>query len=149
MYKPSTYLVVAYFLTYLPTYLYMRPIPYKNWLRRWNQILTQLRFIHNWVIMGIQWMVRWWGTGSLWRALARSTLVLPVPKCFSKPVLHLDYHSSNLSKKLQEISTVFTCSHLGQLGLPSWLVLGECYHHCSSSSSNLWRPGSEDQAFGF
>jgi hypothetical protein len=32
----------------------------QNWLPRWNQILTQLRFIHNWVIMGIQWMVRWW-----------------------------------------------------------------------------------------
>ncbi len=31
-----------------------------NWLPRWNQILTQLRFLHNWVITGIQWMVRWW-----------------------------------------------------------------------------------------
>jgi len=27
MYKPSTYLVVSYFLTYLPEY--MRPIPYR------------------------------------------------------------------------------------------------------------------------
>ncbi len=26
----------------------------------WNPILAQLRFIHNWVIMGIQWMVHWW-----------------------------------------------------------------------------------------
>jgi hypothetical protein len=38
MYIPSTYLVVAYFLTYLP--IFMRPIPYRNWLPRWNQILT-------------------------------------------------------------------------------------------------------------
>jgi hypothetical protein len=29
----------------------------QNWLPRWNQILTQLRFIHNWVIRGIQWMM--------------------------------------------------------------------------------------------
>jgi hypothetical protein len=26
----------------------------------WNQILTQLRFIHNRVVRGIQWMVCWW-----------------------------------------------------------------------------------------
>jgi hypothetical protein len=39
----------------------MRPIFLQNWLPRWNQILTQLRFIHKWVITGIQWMVRsWW-----------------------------------------------------------------------------------------
>jgi hypothetical protein len=31
-----------------------------NWLWTWIKILTQLRFIHNWVIMGIQWMVRQW-----------------------------------------------------------------------------------------
>jgi len=45
-----------YFPTYLPTY---ETYLLQNWLR-WNQILTQLRFIHNWVIMGIQWMVRCW-----------------------------------------------------------------------------------------
>jgi hypothetical protein len=26
----------------------------------------QLKFIHNWVIMDIQWMVHWWVAGSLW-----------------------------------------------------------------------------------
>jgi len=63
MCKPS-YLVVAYFPNYLSIY---ETYLLQNWLPRWNQILTQLRFIHNcwvimgihWVIMGIQWMVRW------------------------------------------------------------------------------------------
>jgi hypothetical protein len=57
MYKPFTYLEVAYFPTYLPiseTYFL------QNWLLRWNQILPQLKFIHNWVIGDIEWMVRWW-----------------------------------------------------------------------------------------
>jgi hypothetical protein len=56
MYKPSTYLVVTYFPTYLPMY---ETYLLQNWLPRWNQILTQLKFIHNWVITGIQWMVCW------------------------------------------------------------------------------------------
>jgi len=63
MYKPSTYLEVVYFPTYLPIY---ETYFLQNWLPRWNQILTQLRFIHNWVITDIQWMVRWWVAGSLW-----------------------------------------------------------------------------------
>jgi hypothetical protein len=49
-------LVVTYFPTYLPvseTYFF------ENWLPTWNQRLTQLRFIHNWVMVGIQWMVQW------------------------------------------------------------------------------------------
>jgi hypothetical protein len=49
MYKPSTYVIITYFPTYLPrreTYFL------QTWLPRWNQILTQLRFIHNWVING-------------------------------------------------------------------------------------------------
>jgi hypothetical protein len=50
-------LALTYFPTYLPIYgTYLL----HNWLPRWNQILTQLRFIHNWVMMGIQWMVQWW-----------------------------------------------------------------------------------------
>ncbi len=57
MYKASTYLVGTYFPTYLPTY---ETYFLQNWLPRWNWILTQLRFIHNWVLMGVQWMVRWW-----------------------------------------------------------------------------------------
>jgi len=57
MYKLPTYLVVTYSPPYLPihdTYFL------QNWLPRWNQILTQLRFIHNWVKRRIQWMVQWW-----------------------------------------------------------------------------------------
>ncbi len=44
--QTSIYIYETYFLLY--------------WLPRWNQILTQLRFIHNWVTRSIQWMVRWW-----------------------------------------------------------------------------------------
>jgi hypothetical protein len=44
MYKSSTYVVVTYIPTYLPIYdTYFL----QNWLPRLNQILTQLRFIHN------------------------------------------------------------------------------------------------------
>jgi hypothetical protein len=53
MYKLSIYLVVSYFPTYLPiyeTYFLQYRLP------RWNQRLTQWKFIHNWVIMGIQQM---------------------------------------------------------------------------------------------
>jgi hypothetical protein len=57
MYKPSIYLVVTYFLTYLPTH---ETYFLQNWLPSWNQILTQLRFIHNWIITDIQWTVCWW-----------------------------------------------------------------------------------------
>jgi len=49
MYKPSTYPVVTYFPTYLPIY---ETYILQNWLPRWNQILTQLRFIQDWVING-------------------------------------------------------------------------------------------------
>ncbi len=52
-----TYLVVIYFSTYVPIY---ETYFLQNWFPRWNHILTQLRFIHNWVITNIQWMVRWW-----------------------------------------------------------------------------------------
>jgi hypothetical protein len=43
-YKPSTHLIFTYFLSYIPIY-----ITYflHNGLLRWNQILTQLRFIRN------------------------------------------------------------------------------------------------------
>jgi len=40
MYKPSTYLAVAYFLTYLPT---RETYFLQNWLTRWNQILTPVQ----------------------------------------------------------------------------------------------------------
>jgi hypothetical protein len=60
MYKPSTSLVITYFRTYLSIY---ETYFLHNWLPRWNKISTQLRFIHNWVIMGIQWMVGWWVLG--------------------------------------------------------------------------------------
>ncbi len=47
MYKPSIDLEVAYFPTYLPIY---ETYCLQDWLPRWNQMLTQLRYIHNWVI---------------------------------------------------------------------------------------------------
>jgi hypothetical protein len=57
MYKPSTYLVVTYFP---PIYLCTRPISYRiGYQGETKYVLTQLSFIHNWVITGIQWMVRW------------------------------------------------------------------------------------------
>jgi len=34
-----------------------QPTSCRMWLPRWNQILIQLNFIHNWFIIGIQWMV--------------------------------------------------------------------------------------------
>jgi hypothetical protein len=46
MYLPSTYLVIIYFPTYLSLY---ETYFLHNWLPRWNHILTQLRFTHNWV----------------------------------------------------------------------------------------------------
>jgi hypothetical protein len=52
MYKPSTYLVNIYFPN-LSTYIYETYFLQK-WLPRWNYILTQFRFIHNWVTTGIQ-----------------------------------------------------------------------------------------------
>jgi hypothetical protein len=58
MYRPSmSYIVITHVPTYLPT---CETYFVQNWLPRWNQILTQLRFIHNWVITGIQWLVCWW-----------------------------------------------------------------------------------------
>jgi len=51
MYKPSTYLVVTYFCNlcmYVCMYVCMYETYFlQNWLPRWNQMLTQLRFIHN------------------------------------------------------------------------------------------------------
>ncbi len=57
MYKPCTYLIMPYFPTYLPRY---ETYFLQNWSPRWNQILIQLWFIHNWIIMGIPWVVQWW-----------------------------------------------------------------------------------------
>jgi hypothetical protein len=59
MYKPSTYLVGAYFPTYLPIYeIYFLQI----WLPRLNHILTQLSFIHNRHLVDGALV----GAGSLW-----------------------------------------------------------------------------------
>jgi hypothetical protein len=53
MYKPSTYLVITYFPTYLPIY---ETYFLTKLVTKVKPNLTQLKFIHNWVIMGIQWM---------------------------------------------------------------------------------------------
>jgi hypothetical protein len=46
MYKPSNYLELTYFPTYVPIY---ETYFLQDWFPRWNQIVTQMRFIHNWV----------------------------------------------------------------------------------------------------
>jgi len=59
MYKPSTQLVITYFPTYLPTYI---------WELFPTQLVTKVKPNINPVwgsstteyITGIQWMVRWW-----------------------------------------------------------------------------------------
>jgi len=38
----------------------MKPISYRIGYHRETKYKLSLRFIHNWVIMGIQWTVRWW-----------------------------------------------------------------------------------------
>jgi hypothetical protein len=38
----------------------MRPTYYRTGYQGETKLLTQLRFIHNWVIVGIQWIGRWW-----------------------------------------------------------------------------------------
>jgi hypothetical protein len=55
MYKPSTYLIVTYFPTYLPTYLCVRPtrIGYQG------EIKYELSWGSSRVIIGIQWMGGW------------------------------------------------------------------------------------------
>jgi hypothetical protein len=55
MYKPSTYLVIAYFSTYIQELF--DGIGYQGW----NQILTQLRFIQGHPVDGV--LV---GASSLW-----------------------------------------------------------------------------------
>jgi hypothetical protein len=129
VYKPSTYLVITFFL---PIYLYMKPSWYlfsylstyiwdvfaiyfptylpisetyflQNWLPRWNHILTQLRFIHNWVISGIQWMVR---AGSLLPAWSWLRNWLDYQTCFScRPVpLQLFKNQTHQTQTDQSIS---------------------------------------------
>jgi hypothetical protein len=72
---PPTYLIVTYFPTYLPTY---ETYFLRNWLPRWNQILTRLRSMHNWVITKV---VPFMTKGSLqfWSALEASFLKKTIP----------------------------------------------------------------------
>jgi hypothetical protein len=45
-------------------------------LPRWDQVVTQLRIIHNWLMTGIQWMVNWWVLVQLWHMICT---ILEVP----------------------------------------------------------------------
>jgi hypothetical protein len=94
MYKPSTYIVVTYFPTYLPIYeAYFS----QNWLPRWNQILTQLSFIHNWVITGILWMDgAVVGAGSLWPHCSSFTSYSWKRFWFPYHSSYIDFHCSYL-----------------------------------------------------
>jgi hypothetical protein len=91
----STYiwnLFVTYFSNYLPicgTYFL------QNWLPRWNHTLTQLRFIHNWVISGIQWMVR---AGSLLPTWSWLGDWLDYQTCFSCRPVPLQLFKTKLRK---------------------------------------------------
>jgi hypothetical protein len=61
----------------------MKPISYKIGLPRWNQILTQLRLIHNWVIMHIQWTSSGWCTGGCWFTMAMTFVFLEILSVWS------------------------------------------------------------------
>jgi len=95
VYKPSPYLLVTYFPTYLCTYhTYFLRNP---WFQDETKVLTQLRFIHNWVIMDFQWMLYWWvvvryGHVPEWKpAPTNASLVLSIGwVAFFHPTL---YHS--------------------------------------------------------
>jgi hypothetical protein len=91
MYNPFTYLVVAYFLTYLPIF---QTYFLQKWLPRWNQILTQLRFIHNWVITG----TNGWCTGGCWVTVAHSLKWMPLSQLW---IQEKDWHGSNPSATTQ------------------------------------------------
>jgi hypothetical protein len=58
-YVESIYLPNRHLSSYIRTYYTWLP-SYTRGYPRWNQILTQLTFIHNWVMTAIQWMVHWW-----------------------------------------------------------------------------------------
>ncbi len=113
-YKPSTYLPSSYlFSTYLPIYI-SQTYFLQNWLLSWNQILTQLRFIHNWVITGIQWMNALVGAGSLWPIYGRFCTI------FHK--FWYDGHPWTISKTILKTTACF-----GLFCLPGTLVLALCF----------------------
>jgi hypothetical protein len=93
MYKPSSYLVVTNFHIQYPTCG-----TYSMGYQGETRYQLRLRFIHNWIIKGIQWMVRYWvmlysstvgsswvsrpGIWALWVALSRK-----FPSPWVSPVL--------------------------------------------------------------
>jgi hypothetical protein len=95
MYKPSTYLVIAYFSTYIQELF--DGIGYQGW----NQILTQLRFIHNWVIRGIQWMVCWW----VLVHCGRYVILMVVPHLHQTGVIIGSHFSQNWDENSTEEKT--------------------------------------------
>ncbi len=80
MYKPATYLVVTYLFSYLSTYiadlfpteLVTKVKPNINSVEVHPQLTNNGHPVDRALV----------GAGSLWPALVRSTLVLPVAKCF-------------------------------------------------------------------
>jgi hypothetical protein len=77
----SLVLVVAYFPTYLPIY---ETYFLQKWLPRWNQILTQMRLIHNWVTLAVS----GWCTGGCWFFMAPSITRWNMPRknpCYPPP----------------------------------------------------------------
>ncbi len=123
MYKPSTHLVVTYFPTDLPIY---ETLFLQDSLPRWNQILTQLRFIDNWVIMGIQWMV------SLWMPVqwGRSPWPHRTRKSISSSAQYIILHS-----KPEEEKSTFAClaqeNSFGSASLDSCWGWWWAQQHCA------------------
>ncbi len=98
MCKPSTYLFIYFLPTYLPMFrthfLQNGLLKVKTW------ILTQLKFIHNGVISGIQWMILV-GAGSLW-ATSTST---------SSSSFHYSSSLTETASKNQQQQQQSSCAH--------------------------------------
>jgi hypothetical protein len=132
MYKPSTYLEVAYFPTYL---LISETYFLQNWLLRWNQILPQLRFIHNWVIADIAWMVRWWVLGqygwefAIWSS--NTCFAFGIFQSIVRPKLKL-VHTFQLN------STVRKSSSARSNDATKWARMHKCHNPSSPMKSGGW-----------
>jgi hypothetical protein len=89
------------------------PICHRIGLPRWNRILTQFVFLHNKAITGIQWMVCWWVSGSLWPP----TLVckkLSVPVVTATDFENWNYNGNQIT-------------HLGSTKIVTWLSISFFY----------------------
>ncbi len=144
MCKQNIYLVVTYFPTYLPIY---ETYLLQNWLPRRNQILTQLRFIYNWVIMGIQWMVHWWVLVHCGQVNRRSVNIDTryLPSSFwwgaDKPIWMADCSQKNETMEApQNRRFCFdVCSSSTSAHLHKWKENNICHSVQDKSEALIWR----------